>query len=95
MFRQRWSDAILKVVWTPIDGTNFETTDKKKTCRYGCVHGGGLIGDMWQTLGEKRSRDAVLSAYASLRLPCTHVTIDAAEIRARLDAELDKVPGFE
>ncbi|KAG6872286.1 hypothetical protein C0995_011229 [Termitomyces sp. Mi166 len=94
IFRQKWSNAVLDFVWTPIEGTHFVTSDKRKSCKFGCVHGDGLIAEMWKELGEKRSIEGVMDAYASLRPPCTHITIDTAEIRARLVAELSGIPAF-
>ncbi|KAG5352783.1 hypothetical protein C0989_000445 [Termitomyces sp. Mn162] len=94
VFRQRWSNVVLKFVRTPIEGTNFQGQNGSKSCRYGCVHGGGLIGDIWQILDERRSLNAVIGAYAMLKPPCAHITINTVELRAKLSAELGAIPAF-
>ncbi|KAG6834532.1 hypothetical protein H0H93_009113 [Arthromyces matolae] len=95
LFRSRWNTVVTTFLWTPIDGTQYVTTpDQRKTCKFGCVHGGGLIANLWLTLGERRSRAAILSAYQQLKPPCLHIIIDIKEITERLDVELAKLDSF-
>ncbi|KAG6864431.1 hypothetical protein C0991_009557 [Blastosporella zonata] len=86
LYRERWNAVVQNFLWTPIDGTHFVTPDKKKACQFGCIHGGGLIGDLWQALGEKRSRKSIINAYGGLASPCPHITIHIENISAKLDS---------